>query len=344
MRGRIMMKKIYYCKVLLFILFVTIAVPSESVFAQINDDIDHGVEGEATITYQFDSSETEDAKGWIADSLNKGEEYIQEQIAKTDDPDKLEILNKALQASRNVNVNDMFKENEDGSSEVKVPLPNAQVTIDGKTVTTDQNGKYTIDGVDSGNQKIELTFDNEEIAQKNLNIQDGVSDIDANVNTTVTTDDLENAAKDMSESMAATQSLRYYETYKVGTKLEYKNESMQIVASKNVVSCNEISKNSDKTRKIKDHLSKTDFSKFPLNNSDCAQSIGLGVLASETPALAVVYHNSIYCEVEAAQAAGRRMGANTKNVYCDKKKKSGGHYNCSWFNGIGHSERLHTHN
>ena len=49
------------------------------------------------------------------------------------------------------------------------------------------------------------------------------------------------------------------------------------------------------------------------------------------------YGNSVNCVKEAVfNSEGKG------NAYCDGKKKSG-KVNCSWFNGIKHSESFHTH-
>lgn len=81
---------------------------------------------------------------------------------------------------------------------------------------------------------------------------------------------------------------------------------------------------------------------FAIQNSDCSKSVKLGLiaLADATGILRATYANSIYCVIEGMQSA---IGDNAENVYCNGKKKAGGHVNCSWFNGIGHSERFHYH-
>lgn len=81
---------------------------------------------------------------------------------------------------------------------------------------------------------------------------------------------------------------------------------------------------------------------FAVGNSDCAKSVKLGLVAlADTTGILRIYNaNSINCVIEGMTSA---VGDNVSNIYCNGKRKSGNYVNCSWFNGIGHSERFHYH-
>ena len=301
----------------------------------------HRVDGKITMSVNFKKSEIQYAKDWLSNSKAIGEKYINNQIANTSDPDRLSLLKKALTESRSINVDSLFKTEKDGSADIAVPLSYAQVSIDGSTINTDIDGNYSVNTNSSGSKTITVSVNGEPVVQKSISIQNGIANTTSNINAEITSSDIVSAANNMSENMASAQSIRYYDIYPVGTVLASGNEQMKVVASNDIVSCNEISSNSSSSSDIRSHLSSTDFSSFPFNNSDCANSIGLGLLAESNPIELLFYSNSVNCAIEAAQAAGRRMHLSTQNVYCNGKNKSG-HYNCSWFNGIGNPERLHT--
>jgi hypothetical protein len=301
------------------------------------------VHGRATITMNFSKSETSDAKAWMSDGKATGEKYIQKMISTTTDPNELSLLNEALKESQKINVNNLFKVNNDNSSSLVEPIANGQVSIDGQVVNTDQQGNYSVQNLDEGNHTVTVSYDGGEVSQNSISITGNNNDITENINSDVNSEDIVTAAKEMSDSMASEQGIRYYQHYANRTALSYGSESMTIVNDSDVVSCNEISSNSSSSSDIKSHLGSTNFSSFPFNGSDCATSIALGSLALSSPVLNLLYHNSVYCDIEAAQAAGRRMHLSSTNIYCNgTNTNKSGHYNCSWFFGIGNPERLHT--
>jgi len=302
----------------------------------------HKVSGRITITYSFDTSEIQDVSDWLESSWEFGEEYLLAEIASTQDADKLELLNTALIETQALAVSDFLDFTDDGSVEIVVPVPYAQIVIDGQTVTADADGNYEIPFVDEGAQIITVSYDGTTVMEEVADIsQDTIVCMD----TEVTSDDINTAMIEMGESMASAQAIRTYNQIAGGTKITGGSCSMLVIkgAPKNYVHCNEAS--TDKSARTNKNFvaSNTDLSKFPANNSDCAISIALGVSAMKNSILAIYYYNSINCAIEAAQAVGRRMGISTSNVYCNTKLKSGNRYNCSWFNGIGHTQELHTH-
>jgi hypothetical protein len=326
------------------IILSTSIISTSSLVAKADEQTEESqLQGKVTMTMKFDSSETESAMEWFQKAKTQGEDFIKSQIATTDDPDKLQLLNEALKESTNLDTNDLFKVNADNSSNLKTPIANGQVTVDGVTVTTDENGNFSLDKVRPGDHDITVSLGGQVISQDSVKIDDTGKDETKNIDLTVDSADLQDAAKHMANSMATTQGIRYYQHYAKNTTLVYGNEGMKVVSDTDVVSCNEISKNSSSSSDIRSHLSETDFSKFPANGSDCATSIALGAIAQTNPVLAVLYHNSIFCDIEAAQAVGRRMHLTLSNIYCNGNY-GGGHWNCSWFYGIGHSEKLHTDN
>lgn len=78
---------------------------------------------------------------------------------------------------------------------------------------------------------------------------------------------------------------------------------------------------------------------WAVQGSDCAKSVRLGVLALSSNIAYLFYYNSVYCVIE----AGQNVTGEGQNVYCNSDEKSGHHWNCSWFTGIGHTESFHIH-
>ncbi|MDR3239901.1 MAG: hypothetical protein LBT44_07440, partial [Clostridiales bacterium] len=107
----------------------------------------------------------------------------------------------------------------------------------------------------------------------------------------------------------------------------------------------------------RNNMTLEDSAMFPLNGSDCSISIGLGALANHDKSLYRVYYNSLYCWYEANPGPVQQRYCNNDDyvwIYAEdgdktdasgRKYKQGasknGHINCSWFNGIGHTENMH---
>jgi hypothetical protein len=71
----------------------------------------------------FEKSDTIDAYKWIEHAKLAGESYIQDEIARTTDPERLDFLNKALIESKNFKIESIAKTNEDGSTYIECDVP-----------------------------------------------------------------------------------------------------------------------------------------------------------------------------------------------------------------------------
>lgn len=79
--------------------------------------------------------------------------------------------------------------------------------------------------------------------------------------------------------------------------------------------------------------------KWLLDGSDCAKSIRLGTLYFSNPTSYSTFVMCGLCVIESCQS----LTGEGPNVYCNGKKKTGTHWNCSWFPGIWHTESFHYH-
>ncbi|HEX9060234.1 MAG TPA: hypothetical protein VF941_08640 [Clostridia bacterium] len=320
------------------------------------------VHGKIRSHFTFKKSETTDAINWIQSTKTLGEDFISKDIAKSTDADKIKFLNQVLAESKKINVKNLFKINKDGSSSMEMKIPHCKVVMDGTTTTTsDENGTYSFDNPTVGKHKIDVYYndtliksDNVDISEQNIDRR-GTSDASKDVDLTLSasSSQINDAINKMGESMVNSQSIYLpsyfgissssFGTYNTSTRkypyfqpVQTKSGTyynMYFITPSGHVGCN------------KADTTLASAQTFPKDvGSDCAKSIAFGALAYSSPVLALYYYNSEYCAIETAQEAYSKMGGgNETNVYCNGKRGSDGHYNCSWFNGIGCDERLHTH-
>lgn len=129
----------------------------------------------------------------------------------------------------------------------------------------------------------------------------------------------------MSETQGQAQQV-FYAKKAVGKYLGNGAGRSKVFFNTNIVGCNKHDKNTNSIN----------TAQFAIQNSDCSKSVKLG-LAYLSNTLLSSYKMSANCVSEAVFSADGKG-----NAYCDGKKKSG-KVNCSWFNGIKHSESFHTH-
>lgn len=146
-------------------------------------------------------------------------------------------------------------------------------------------------------------------------------------------DDFAEGIVAMSAGSSQTTTCIYPPKVDVNTKVGSGVGQTEVKFDVNIVTCNKHDKDLKSINKVQ----------FALGNSDCAASVKFGLIAlsplssNDTRAY---YINSTYCVNESLNADSK----DNANEYCNGTKKAGNHVNCSWFNGIGHSERFHYHN
>lgn len=101
----------------------------------------------------------------------------------------------------------------------------------------------------------------------------------------------------------------------------------KVVTNTNIVVCN-------KHDEAVENITAKDFA---IQNSDCSQSVKLGLVFLSDPIGYATFWRGAYCVQESLSHIDGEG-----NSYC-KGKKHEVHYNCSWFPGIAHSEKFHIH-
>jgi len=275
-------------------------------------------------------------------------------------------LKENLEKQKKLNPTRFFKDNYDGSTSMTTKLPYVQIKMGNYTTTSDENGKFYLEGLEKGEYPLEVSFKGVVIYKSTIKIED--TNPSKAVDIVINRDESEfsksfkkmeerheNAMKDennetMSDTMAdmsmvttasADDGNIYFPTYKVGSVVEWSKSrlgTISIAQPVNIAKCNKAGDYTD------DGTYDTHW--FPLNSSDCAQAIFLGMDYSEDPITYADYSMNYYCWLE---AINNDNSNSVPNIYCNgtytmsNGESKGSHVNCSWFNGIGHTEVLHAH-
>lgn len=247
----------------------------------------------------------------------------------------------------------------DDTSILHVPLPYMTITIGGTTVTTDAEGAFVaelsgssfssgananqtniLDGVTvayEGNEIVTIDSNaletNEEKREQIAQNDDGKYEITIER----TYQDLFDAMDNMGQAMARAQS-EYRPTYfgisaamiaAAGANgYSFPPGSNRLYTADGIIGCNKC---------YQSFFTADDTSKL-MPYSDCWNSILFGISHALDPNENFVYYMSLNCFIEAILT---NEGSNETNIYCNGTLKTDGHYNCSWFFGINHSERFH---
>lgn len=313
-----------------YIFFVTICsmllVSSLIVFGQSQPE----VSGSLKVTFKWEKQDVEKAKSWYDFSIMKGKEAAEKELHKTTDYKVREDLVSVSEAFENQKSNRAFKDQKDGSSTLEIPLPNVDIQFGDLKTKTDSKGNFIINGLETKTYPVVISYEGKEVYRTQLKVnKNQILDI----NLSFPGNNIFKAADLMSEYMLSEENIQTASTnfpiYSIGTIVPGSSGkgTMKIVAANNIVGCNK----ADKTI--------GDSANFPLNFSDCSVSIGLGTAYASNSITFMWAYMSYNCFLESLQNFG---DGNEQNVYCNGKNKSG-HYNCSWFNGIGCTESLHTH-
>ena len=296
---------------------------------------------EVNIKIEFSDKEAEQYKKAMLETLNSCKEDLVNEMLITENDVKEATLNDIIDEIDNIDVNSMFEQ--DGNTTLLViPLSDMNVEIEGESVEVDSDGLINEEIKENADlaeavcteDKVDIVLS--DISDESLEAEvtetvDGYS-----VNYEISFDDFADGVSEMSNNMSDATAQKvtciFPARVKPGTQVGKGAGVTNVYFETNIVGCN----------KHDTSLASITTKQFAIQNSDCSKSVKLGLiaLADATGILRATYANSIYCVIEGMQSA---TGDNAENVYCNGKKKAGGHVNCSWFNGIGHSERFHYH-
>lgn len=253
-----------------------------------------------------------------------------------------------MEGQEDITVDKLFIDNMDGSTTAVTNAPFLTVKLGDYSTLTDEDGQFVLPSdFKEGEYQISLLLEDHPIYESTIK----VSHSDP-LEIVIHQDDagLEKAAERMAgidtqkeektldsflleATVSAASGSILFPQYTTGTYIPWATGSggMKVVANGNIVHCNK----ADKVTSDGSYGT----SSFPWNNSDCAQAISLGLAYSLSPQSMINYSYSYYCYIEGVSSM---LNDNSGNIYCNGTYKSG-HYNCSWFYGINHTEALHYH-
>ncbi len=317
------------CCVLLVCMML--AVPKYG-FVQAAEVLENDSQVNVNMCILFKKNEVEKYIKAIEKAKNYSEEQLKNEILLSSNMKKKELLEEYLDSVENVNVEDMFEKN-GNIYELKIPCRDNDIVIGEEEFVTDDDGKIYLESeeieiLDEENVPINLLdyeLDDEKVSIEMLD--NGDIEIDNYVTIEECAEGVIEMADDMSETEAqAVICNTGYPRVAPGEYIGNGKGRTKVYFDTNIVGCNK----HDKSIKS---ITATEFLK---QSSDCAMSFWYGVLAlyGSNDATTRYYMKSIHCYNEAL--------SDRQNEYCNGRKKSG-HVNCSWFNGIGHTEMFHTH-
>lgn len=306
---------------------------SDSIYAtEVEDETNFN----ATVTVEFSEADAKAYQESIQKTLDESIEALENEILLSHNKEKINLLEQYQEEMENYDIEELFEVSSDGNMTMEIPYESLKLDIHGIETETDKNGESTIDNIDIDD------IEAEDISVENINDEvDYVIDVDKknnviNCDITMSFSDFSKGVETMSDNMtdAKAQSTKcnFFSKRKVGNSFGHGAGKSYIYFDKNIVGCNKCDKSEAKSYTTNE---------FALGNSDCSKSVKLGLIALTNTILSSYYSYSIYCVQEGM--ASVVSSDNESNAYCNHKKKSGGHVNCSWFNGIGHSEQFHTH-
>ncbi|MEH7502497.1 hypothetical protein V7152_10810 [Neobacillus drentensis] len=238
-------------------------------------------------------------------------------------------------------------------------MRNLEVQVGKVKTTTNKKGHYTLPALPIGKHKMIIKRDGKVLRELEIEVKNG--NLKFNVVFQSTGVGFIAGAQKMGEQMSSrhqtntnsapiqtqeteNNGIVTYKDLPKGTKVGTGQGKMSILTDTgNVVSCNKADAYETEGANFPEGW-ESDTWRFPLNWSDCSQSIALGILyASEIGFFFPEYENSLNCYIESLQNVMHDESKGENAPYCNWEQKDGNHYNCSWFEGIEHTEALHTH-
>lgn len=319
----------------------------------VHADAKTAINGTLTTSIEFEEENVKGAKEWIDETLAVAKKDLEAELEKAKGKEK-QRLKKALKKLDKMSAEKWFEERPDGSAKLQVPLPNLQIEIGGRKTTTRHNGKFTIPQVPLGKQKLRISKDGKTVREMDVVVKRGHPRMDIDLQ--IYDYEFEANIHRMHQAMHSgkedvkTQAITTYPQLKKGTKVGVRAGQMTILSDeeKNVVSCNKASSYESPEGKKPFEPNATeewtsDTGRFPANGSDCSRSIALGMLYNTNSSLFRKYVMSEFCVIESINHVMTEEKDKSYAAYCNWEKKEDGHWNCSWFPGVGHTEELHTH-
>ena len=316
-------------------------------------DAKTAINGTLTTTIEFDEENVQGAKEWIDETLALAKKDLETEMEKAKGKEK-QRLKKALKKLDKMSADKWFEERTDGSAKLQIPLTDLQIEIGGRKATTRHNGKFTIPQVPLGEQKLRISKDGKTVREMDVVVKRGHPRMDIDLQ--IYDQEFQSNIDRMHQAMHSgkgdvhTQEITTYPKLEKGTAVGTGAGKMHILSDeeKNVVSCNKASSHeSPEGKKPFDPNAEeewtSDTGRFPANGSDCSRSIALGMLYNMNSWLFNRYRMSEYCVIESINHVMTEEKDKSYAAYCNWEKKADGRWNCSWFNGVGHTEELHTH-
>ena len=302
-------------------------VNAATVVDEANDDVN--ISFETTIVFTEEQGQL--YKEAMEKDVKETIEALTNEVMMSDNAYKEEYIESLIKDLNEANVEDVF--DDETCTTMTIPMMNTGIAVDGEVEKTDLEGVITVDEAVS-NEIIER-FDNDD------NYDVTVENDTVVVSNQVSFDDFAEGIYNMSEEMSDTegQAVTTYSKKSKGYSWG-SNASRTVVCYStnsypNIVYCNKCDKSSNESKSV---------AAWAVGGSDCAKSVRLGGLALSGGIFGILYSNSIYCVIESCASVYDALeNTSTSNIYCNGKKKSGNHWNCSWFTGIGHTESFHTH-
>jgi hypothetical protein len=288
-----------------------------------------------------DSAEAELFKAAMVDTQQALAHSYKELILSTTDVDKKNyVLNKAEQVE-SIDIDALFRINEDGAYTYTVPYPSVEIVADNQVFFADENGMLSLDESAKGTEAV-IAHEGFAIDVGELNIEEK-SDGSSLIKVTRTVEELADGMLRMGESMAMEGQGNVYRakmnvgaTWAPNTGHGTSEIIYSTTAKPNIVGCNKLHKS---------YTENITPAGLLFGGSDCGKSIRLGLLPFG-------YSWSDYCKDESlngqdGSTAGRRFCTNNTGAYTTDGVYKQGHYNCSWFPSVcgenAASEQGHTH-
>lgn len=295
------------------------------------------------LVIEFTPEDAEVYKQSIQDALDENMESLVNEMMKTENSSKMDLLDNLVSEIETVDLESLFTEEGNSSTMLKIPLTDMNVSIDEAELNLSSDGKVE-SGEFEANQEVAETICTQDtvsivlddMADLAVDAEIEKNETNYEINYKISYEDFSEGVEEMADNMSEGTAQKITNVYpakvKVGSYVGAGAGRTKVYFNTNIVGCNKHDKN----------LKSITTKQFAAGNSDCAKSVKLGLiaLADSTGVLKAYYANSINCVIEGMTSV---TGENVNNIYCNGKRKSGNHVNCSWFNGIGHSERFHYH-
>ena len=308
---------------------------SNHVFASsVNEPMQSEEEVEVTVVTDvvFTEKQANEYMDAFEKDIKESMEQLTNELLQTNNEAKEDYLEDLIDNMSKVDATDLFVDKDENDYVIEIPMKATEITeISSEDYTTDEDGTVAIkeEDVEDLEQWCEdLDYDMEKTKDTYT------------ITSTITAKEFAEGGLEMSNNMADAEAQacitdpvkRKKDEHSWGNGYSTSRCVYSTKAYPNIVHCNKCDDSA--------YENETKNYKWLADGSDCAKSIRLGTFALTGPTWATIYYaNNIYCVIESCQSLSN--GREGRNIYCNGDKKSGPHWNCSWFNGIQHTESFH---